>query len=178
VNAGDSKGETSYKWSLITTPSGSVDARLAFQSKLYNTLLTDLPGEYVIRFEFQVGDTTAFATKSVIATETNLPPEVYKNDRQILIANTEAGIPLDFIAAYDPDSDELEYEWTVTDSDGTNIRVENSTIGVAGATISETEYYLFFAAMMLLTALAFIPFAKNYSGKVYLQDAHPLEEVG
>ncbi|MBT6722045.1 MAG: POT family MFS transporter [Planctomycetaceae bacterium] len=178
VNAGDSKGETSYKWSLITTPSGSVDARLAFQSKLYNTLLTDLPGEYVIRFEFQVGDTTVFATKSVIATETNLPPEVYKNDRQILIAKTEAGIPLDFIAAFDPDSDELEYEWTVTDSDGTNIRVENSTIGGAGATISATEYYLFFAAMMLLTALAFIPFAKNYSGKVYLQDAHPLEEVG
>ena len=95
-----------------------------------------------------------------------------------MIAKTEAGIPLDFIAAFDPDSDELEYEWTVTDSEGTNIRVENSMIGAAGATISETEYYLFFAAMMLLTALAFIPFAMNYSGKVYLQDAHPLEEVG
>jgi len=40
------------------------------------------------------------------------------------------------------------------------------------------DYYLFFAAAMLLTALAFIPVAMRYREKTYIQDEAPDEEPG
>ena len=36
--------------------------------------------------------------------------------------------------------------------------------------LTDTEYYLFFAGCMFVTALAFIPYAMAYRGKTYIQD--------
>ena len=167
---GDAKGETQYLWRVVSKPSESSKPRLSYDGGLYNTLTTDEQGEYIVELSYRVGSESVVAQQRIVATTTNLSPLFEKHADLVQRVYTQEEIPLDFLMAFDPDGDALRYKWSLTTKNGEAIDVINLNSGRAGSTLTDTEYYLFFAAMMFLTAIGFVPFARRYKGTTYLQD--------
>ncbi|MBL98777.1 MAG: MFS transporter [Rhodopirellula sp.] len=170
TDAGDSVGDSSLRWNLIDKPETSTEGKLVFSNKLYNTLQTDVAGVYRIELTFTVGTETATETLEVLATDDNQPPSISINEGNTEIQFAEEATTLALFDVYDPERNELTIQWSVLDQEGRKLTVKNGHRLKAGSILSETDYYLFFSCMMLLTALAFIPFGRRYQGDTYLQE--------
>jgi hypothetical protein len=76
--------------------------------------------------------------------------------------------------SFDPNGDELTYTWSLVSAPDDSKVTKDSLTGrqFSGPTskLKGPDYYLFFAGTMLLAALLFIPVARWYQPKEYLQD--------
>ena len=188
---GDHRGAFTYRWVFAKLPDGSkLNTNDLAQTTTRNPVFTpDVKGNYELRFTVMVGDearyrldaktgeaaltapATASDTVTVQATPDNLPPVVKAGEDQ----NATLGktIQLDGSASFDPNGDDLKYQWRLvslpknsqlTDDDLTGREFPQQTSKLKGA-----DYYYFFAGMMLLAAVLFIPVACLYKGQTHLQ---------
>ena len=177
ASKGDYNGAFQYSWNWVQVPE---DSKLnAAALKLANTrnphFTPDVEGDYQLQFTVQVGDSEeAYASSKVIlqVTGENLPPVVVADDNAtVAIGKTAA---LRGTGSFDPNGDELTYDWSVVSApDGSKVTTESlNGRQFAGPTskLKGPDYYLFFAGTMLLAALLFIPVARWYQPKEYLQD--------
>jgi len=174
---GDYNGAFRYAWTFANVPEGSTlkDASLAKADTRNANFTPDVDGEYKLQFVVQVGDDAeAVATNSVIiqVTSENLPPVMVADGNQT--QPPAQAIALSGAKSFDPNGDTLTYQWKfvsvpegskLTDAAITGSQFPGPTSKLKGA-----NYYVFFAGMMLLAALVFIPVAMAYKPKEYLQD--------
>ncbi len=180
ADKGDYNGKFSYKWALISVPEGSqVNDSVLFKADTRNPHFTpDLEGDYEFQFIVTVGkDAKTAATNSVTlqVTQENLPPIVkIVNVAEEQIGFVDSVVVLDGTGTFDPNGDALTYEWSFVSVPGGSELTDAAIIGreFPGPTskLNGGNYYLFFAGMMLLAALVFIPVAMAYKPKEYLQD--------
>ena len=133
----------------------------------------DVAGDYELRFSVMVGDearyeldaetgkailtppATAEDTVIVKAGTENLPPVVKAGkDRNATLGET---ITLDGSGSFDPNGDELKYEWRIltvpTDSKLTNADLIGREFHVQTSKLKGADYYYFFSGMLFLAAL-------------------------
>ncbi len=171
VDDGDAKGGRRYAWELILKPEGS-QASLSHSDRRYVELVTDRPGAYRLSMTFTVGEGAEAkevnATLDVVATTEDLKPIAVAGTG---VATLDKFFKLDASASYDLAGDELSYQWKLIEQPrGSDVRLVGDDQPTQTAKISGTEYYLFFALMMFLTALLFVPYAYVYKPRTYIQD--------
>jgi len=114
---------------------------------------------------------TAADTVKVTATNANLTPVVNAGDDQN--RKLEEIVMLDGSESFDPNGDKLQYQWRLVSvpqkSKLTDDGIIGSKFSTKTAKLKGANYYFFFAGMMLLAAILFIPVARVYKGKTYLQ---------
>ncbi|MDH5493075.1 MAG: MFS transporter [Myxococcales bacterium] len=171
---GDARGDRSYEWSFVDVPSGSQvdhDALEGAQSR-NPSFAPDVAGEYLLRFTFRVGEESASDTVRVLATSDEVAPIVS-------IAEAGAGVvhrdfELDGLGSYDPDGDALSYHWRLLQApSGSTLgpdAIARSWLPGRTSRLEGAAYFIFFAMMMLLFALLFIPVAYFYKERSYIQD--------
>ncbi len=177
ADKGDYNGKFSYKWSFISGPEGSkVNDSALMKADTRNPHFTpDAEGDYEFQFIVNVGQNakataTNFITLQV--TSKNLPPVVNVAEEQK--GNVNSVVALDGTDTVDPNGDELTFSWSfVSKPEGSKLE-DKDLVGkkFPGPTnkLTGAGYYLFFAGLMLLAALTFIPVAKWYQPKEYLQE--------
>jgi len=189
---GDFNGAFSYRWIFIQTPEDSkLNSGNISMATTRNPFFTpDTIGDYKLRFSVMVGDeprfkldeksgkavltqpTAAFDTVTVTVTPNNLPPEVEAGENQTTPLNKP--VMLNGEGTFDPNGDALTYEWSFVsvpeDSELTDAAIAGRTFPGPTSKLKGANYYLFFAGMMLLAALVFIPVAIAYKPKEYLQE--------
>ncbi len=176
VDEGDAKGGRRYAWELILKPEGS-QASLSHSDRRYVELVTDKPGAYRLSMTFTVGEGAeaeeANATLDVVATTEDLKPIAVAGTG---VATLDKFFKLDASASYDLAGDELSYQWKLIEQPrGSDVLLLGDDQPTQTAKISGTEYYLFFALMMFLTALLFVPYAYVYKPRTYIQDEEDRE---
>lgn len=176
ASKGDFNGAFQYQWNLLTTPEGSqLDSSSVSLANTRNPyFIPDVEGQYELEFNVQVGestDATAYSRVTLEVTEANLPPVVLVGDRTVQAGKT---VSLNGAGTFDPNGDALTYEWSVVSvpegSQLTNEAITGRQFVGPTSKLKGPDYYLFFAGAMLLAALVFIPVARWYQPKEYLQD--------
>lgn len=172
---GDSKGGFEYGWKLVKWPYRR--AIPVYDADTRNPTLTpEAEGEYVLQFQVKVGEDTAVSEVTIICTHANLPPLVNAGPPQKI----ELGNPvvLDGSASYDPNGDKLTYSWRIdkapAESGLNEASISNNTLPGATTKLEGASYYNFFAILMFVAAVLFIPLAMWYREETHLQD----EEAG
>ena len=177
ASKGDYNGAFRYSWNWVQLPKDSqLDAAALKLANTRNPHFTpDVEGNYELLFTVQVGESkeaTASSRVLIQVTDKNLPPVVQADDNAtVAIGKTTALRGMD---SFDPNGDELTYEWSVVSApDGSNVTTKTLTgrqFAGPSSKLKGPHYYLFFAGAMLLAALLFIPVARWYQPKEYLQD--------
>ena len=177
ASKGDYNGAFRYSWNWVQLPKDSqLDAAALKLANTRNPHFTpDVEGNYELLFTVQVGESkeaTASSRVLIQVTDKNLPPVVQADDNAtVAIGKTTALLGMD---SFDPNGDELTYEWSVVSApDGSNVTTKTLTgrqFAGPSSKLKGPHYYLFFAGAMLLAALLFIPVARWYQPKEYLQD--------
>ena len=177
ASKGDYNGAFRYSWNWVQLPEDSqLDAAALKLPNTRNPHFTpDVEGNYELLFTVQVGESkeaTASSRVLLQVTDKNLPPVVQADDNAtVAIGKTTALRGMD---SFDPNGDELTYEWSVVSApDGSNVTTKTLTgrqFAGPSSKLKGPHYYLFFAGAMLLAALLFIPVARWYQPKEYLQD--------
>ena len=177
ASKGDYNGAFRYSWNWVQLPEDSqLDAAALKLPNTRNPHFTpDVEGNYELLFTVQVGESkeaTASSRVLIQVTDKNLPPVVQADDNAtVAIGKTTALRGMD---SFDPNGDELTYEWSVVSApDGSNVTTKTLTgrqFAGPSSKLKGPHYYLFFAGAMLLAALLFIPVARWYQPKEYLQD--------
>jgi hypothetical protein len=115
---------------------------------------------------------TSFATVEIVATKENFPPVVKIDGNQTVPLNEK--VMLNGAETFDPNDDDLTYKWAFISvpngSKLTDASLEGSKFAGPTSKLKGATYYVFFAGMMLLAALVFIPVAIAYKPKEYLQE--------
>ena len=188
---GDNRGSFFYRWVFTKKPKGSkLDSDALFNANTRNPHFTpDVQGDYELKFTVMVGDQTRYElnpktgesglapaataadTVKVTATNANLTPVVNAGDDQN--RTLEEIVILDGSESFDPNGDKLQYQWRLVSvpqkSKLTDDGIIGSKFSTKTAKLKGANYYFFFAGMMLLAAILFIPVARVYKGKTYLQ---------
>ena len=177
ASKGDYNGAFRYSWNWVQLPEDSqLDAAALTLGNTRNPHFTpDVEGNYELQFTVQVGESKeATASSKVLlqVTDENLPPVVQADDNAtVAIGKTAA---LRGMGSFDPNGDELTFEWSVESAPaGSKVTTESLTgrkFAGPSTKLKGPYYYLFFAGAMLLAALLFIPVARWYQPKEYLQD--------
>lgn len=176
-------GSASYAWRFLSVPEGSrvrADA-LAEASTRNPTFTPDVEGAYELEFQLTVGNQTATDTTRVVATTSNLAPvlDLGGDQRQVFSADPKEPlhITLNASGTFDPDGDELVYEWRmISKPDASKLDsadIVSRTAPTAGSILTGAAYYAFWAALMGGTAVFFIPVVLLYREKTYIQDEDP-----
>jgi POT family proton-dependent oligopeptide transporter len=174
---GDFNGAFTYEWKFAAVPEGSTmdDTALEKAGTRNPHFTPDVEGAYELQFVVKVGDAAeAVATDSVTlhVTTENLPPVVQVDAASEAPPNLP--VVLSGADTFDPNGDALTYEWSfVSVPEGSTLTAESITGRTFPGPTSKLKganYYLFFAGLMLLAALVFIPVAMAYKPKEYLQD--------
>jgi len=177
ASKGDYNGAFRYSWNWVQLPEDSqLDAAALKLANTRNPHFTpDVEGNYELQFTVQVGDSEEATDSSKVVlqvTNENLPPVVQADDNATVVIGKTAA--LRGMESFDPNGDELTYEWSVVSvPDGSNVTTETLTgrqFAGPSSKLKGPYYYLFFAGAMLLAALLFIPVARWYQPKEYLQD--------
>ena len=89
-------------------------------------------------------------------------------------------VSLDGSESFDPDGDAMNATWRLLAVPDQSLRqhtdIANADRLASGSTLAGANYYLFFAACMLLTAFLFIPVAMAYKEQTFIQDEAPGDE--
>ena len=186
ANKGDYDGAFTYRWKFLEVPEGSkIDGKVLAKADTRNPHFTpDIEGTYKLQFTIQVGDivvstpATASASVEIVATKENFPPVVKVDGNQTMPLNEK--VMLNGAGTFDPNGDNLTYKWKFISvpngSKLTDVSLEGSKFAGPTSKLKGAEYYVFFAGMMLLAALVFIPVAIAYKPKEYLQEEEDLAE--
>ena len=111
----DANGDTlTYKWSLVSVPSGSV-ATLSSATAAAPTFTADVSGTYVAVLVVNDGKLdSAVSSTSVTASVVNLPPTADPGLAQTVTLASKLTVTLSGMGSTDPNRDLLEYKWTLT----------------------------------------------------------------
>lgn len=173
-------GSASYAWRVVSVPAGSqIDIDdLADNTTRNPSFIPDVEGAYELEFQLTVGGQTATDTARVVATRANVAPVLdLGGDQQVVFSDDPKApleVTLDAGGTFDPDGDELVYEWRmVSKPDASKLDsadIVSRTAPTAGSILTGAAYYAFWAAMMGGTAILFIPVVLLYREKTYIQD--------
>ncbi|MDC0143915.1 MFS transporter [Verrucomicrobia bacterium] len=172
---GDYNGVFTYAWKFVLQPedANAITLHKADTRNAHFTPRTE--GAYELEFVVRVGEAAeAVATNTVIilVTDGNLPPVVNIAEGGEVPINQR--VMLNGADTSDPNGDSLTYRWSfVSVPEGSklaNANLKGPTFPGPTSKLTGANYYLFFAGMMLLAALIFIPVAMAYKPKEYLQD--------
>lgn len=174
---GDAKGDHAYRWTVKAQPDGA-DVTLDTPGARSPMFTPTIQGTYEVEFAYVVGNQEATAVVPVVVTTSNLAPivsaDVPAEVNLSLPGQDAAQVSLDAVATYDPNGDALTYEWSVIEAPSGSLvgrgSVENPDQAGASTKLDDVQYYLFFAMMMLITSILFIPVARAYKEKTYIQD--------
>ncbi|MEM9195980.1 MAG: MFS transporter [Myxococcota bacterium] len=172
---GDARGSSAYGWRFVSKPTESRlnDSALTDADTRNPVFTPDKNGEYVLEFSYTVGDQVARDEVTIHVTDENFPPVVEVNLPE-RVELSEDSIILDGGASYDPDGDDLQYYWTILSAPAGSSVTSDDLVGrsfaTASSTLSGPSYFFFFAGMMFVTGLLFIPVAYLYKEKTYIQD--------
>jgi POT family proton-dependent oligopeptide transporter len=172
---GDARGDSAYAWAFESKPAGSriEDDDLRDAHTRNPTFTPDVAGEYVLEFRYRVGDQAASDTVTIHATTENMPPVVAVSLPEVVELSDEP-IALDGSSTFDPNGDTLRYYWRFVDVPAASELSDDDLIGrhypTATSTMDGPDYFLFFAGLMFLCALLFIPVGYFYKEKTYIQD--------
>ena len=174
---GDFNGAFTYEWKFTAVPEGSAidDAALEKADTRNPHFTPDVEGAYELQFMLKVGDAAEAVGTGLVTiqvTTENLPPVVQADAAKEAPPNLP--VMLSGADTFDPNGDALTYEWSfVSVPKGSALTAESITGRTFPGPTSKLKgasYYLFFAGLMLLAALGFIPVAMAYKPKEYLQD--------
>ena len=177
ASKGDFNGAFKYQWGFVRLPSesGESNSTLALANTRNPHFTPDVEGEYELQFEVQVGEdanATGTDTVTVVVTSENLPPVAKADDNRTVLVATS--VNLNGTQTFDPNGDSLTYEWSVVSvpegSKLTDEAINGRTFAGPTSKLKGPNYYLFFAGAMLVAGLVFIPVARWYQPKEYLQD--------
>ena len=180
ADKGDYNGAFKYAWKFVSEPRGAALKKANTRNPHFTPSAV---GKYELQFVVNVGEEAkAVATNTVIiqVTSENLPPVVKVDEGGDVPLNEP--VMLNATSTFDPNGDELTYEWNFlyvpVDSNLTDESIAGSQFPGPTSKLKGASYYLFFAGMMLLAALVFIPVAMAYKPKEYLQDEQEAGESG
>lgn len=172
ADKGDYNGAFKYAWKFVSESRGASLEKANTRNPYFTP---SAEGKYELQFVVNVGEEAkAVATNTVIVhvTSENLPPVVKVGEGGDVPLNEP--VMLNATSTFDPNGDELTYEWNFlyvpVDSNLTYASIAGSQFLGPTSKLKGASYYLFFAGMMLLAALVFIPVAMAYKPKEYLQD--------
>ena len=172
ADKGDYNGAFKYAWKFVSESRGAALEKANTRNPHFTP---SAEGKYELQFVVNVGEEAkAGATNTVIihVTSENLPPVVKVGEGGDVPLNEP--VMLNATSTFDPNGDELTYEWNFlyvpVDSNLTDASITGSQFPGPTSKLKGASYYLFFAGMMLLAALVFIPVAMAYKPKEYLQD--------
>ena len=120
----DADGDSlTYSWSFTNTPSGST-ATLSDTTLVNPTFAVDKAGTYVV--SLTVSDGSLSSTDTVMISTLNVAPVADAGvDQTITVIGTT--MQLDGTQSYDPDGDDITYQWTFTSKpDGSNASIESA----------------------------------------------------
>jgi POT family proton-dependent oligopeptide transporter len=173
VDRGDTKQWWKHEWQVKRAPSGSkVDtAGLESSYTLSPAFVPDLEGSYQLELTVSADQQRVVKTVDVEVTSAEVAPVVTVSADGGVVGKA---VSLDGGKSYDPDGDELTYSWafagkptgsTLSDGD-----IRGSTFASATTILEGANYYLFWAGLMFLNALLFLPVMVLYKVQVYIQD--------
>lgn len=182
---GTGDGETSYTWTVEGPAAGSI----ADTNKRFSTFEASTEGEYTVALKLGVGSLDAEESLKVLVTNDNVAPILNLPESKdfVLYARCQGvggifdsecrekqTLSLNASGSYDPNGDELTYEWNLLSqpegSSLTNDDIQGRQYAFSTSKVAGANYYLFFAGCMFLTALGFIPYAMRYKEETYIQD--------
>lgn len=182
---GTGDGDTSYTW----TVEGPSAASIEDSNKRFSTFEATIEGEYTVSLNLSVGQLEGEESLKVLVTNDNVAPILNlpeSKDFVVYIRCQGVGgifdseckekqtLSLNAAGSYDPNGDELTYEWSLlSQPDGsslTNDNIQGRQYAFSTSKVTGANYYLFFAGCMFLTALGFIPYAMRYKEETYIQD--------
>jgi len=83
-------------------------------------------------------------------------------------------VKLDGSGTFDPNRDDLLYQWRLVSKPENSALTDKDLVGAEfpsqTSTLKGANYYFFFSGMMFLAAILFIPVARWYKPREYLQD--------
>ena len=192
---GDAKGSFTYRWNFVAVPEGSTitDANLTAADSRNPVFTPDVKGDYKLEFSVLVGNEASYHlnpetgqaelikpfvakdTTTIRVTRKNLAPVASAGSDQNASLGSE--IKLNGTGTTDPNDPSggsLTYEWSVVSapegSKLTDESIKGRTFAGPTSKLKGPNYYLFFAGAMLVAGLVFIPVARWYQPKEYLQD--------
>lgn len=175
ASKGDFRGKFTYHWTFSKIPESSqLDDDALGNPTTRNPVFTpDAEGDYELKFTVIVGDSTEVSdTVKVTVTEGNLPPIADAGEDRVAILHEV--VKLDGSKTFDPNRDDLKYQWHLVskpeDSKLTDADLVGSEFPAQTSKLKGANYYFFFSGMMLLAAILFVPVARWYKPKAYLQE--------
>jgi hypothetical protein len=175
------KGTPTYTWSVE-------GANIEQSNKRFTTFTGDI-GTYLVSLQILVAQVSIEEVVTVKVTKENVSPLIQLDKQQDFVIFKRCSSLLSIFdekceekqifhlsanGSYDPDGDDLSYQWKLKkkpeNSKLEEQDIKNSQSAFASSKISGTHYYLFFAFCMFITALGFIPYARSYKGRTYIQD--------
>ena len=160
----DSEDSPSFEWFSDNTAL-TIDA----QNTPYATVQSSAEGEYPLGVKMTVGTQMVVKYSTVIVTKRNWPPLVNAGPDQAVEVGT---VTLDGSASQDLFRETVNWSWTIIQKpEGSEAQIKNGTSLTSGTKLTETEYYLFFSVLMLITAVLFIPYAMVFKERTYIQDS-------
>ncbi|MCA1634041.1 MAG: immunoglobulin domain-containing protein [Acidobacteria bacterium] len=113
-----------FAWTLVTRPDGSA-ATLAGADSMSPSFVADMPGEYGASLTVTDADGLSSDRDTVAVSSLNAAPVANAGvDRGVFVGQA---FTLDGSASYDPDSDPLEFSWTLTAPDGSASALSGET---------------------------------------------------
>jgi POT family proton-dependent oligopeptide transporter len=194
ASKGDFSGPFAYQWKFLNVPQGSSlgneQAGLQESGTRNAYFSPDAEGEYELEFRVTVGDekglrkegnSTAGGEASHMATDTvkivvseeNFAPHIKFREENATVSYGQT-VKLDASGSFDPNGDEMTFEWTFesmpAESKLNSASITGGAFGGPSSKLGGASYYLFFAGLMLLAALVFVPVAMAYEPKDHLQE--------
>jgi len=175
ASKGESRGRFTYQWLFASLPDSSRlnDSALQNLKSRNPEFIPDVEGEYELRFSVKVGEGEPVTDLvKVIATGDNLPPVTHAGEGQSAVLGEV--VKLDGSGTFDPNRDDLVYQWRLVSTPENSVLTDKDLVGAEfpaqTSTLKGANYYFFFSGMMLLAAILFIPVARWYKPREYLQD--------
>ena len=163
-------------------------------NKRFSTFTSAEEGEYTVSLTLGVGTLSGEESLKVLVTNDNVAPIVDLPESKDFVlyvrcqgiggifdseCTEKQVLSLNAAGTYDPNGDELTYEWNLLSQPEqsvlTNDNIQGRQFAFSTSKVTGSNYYMFFAGCMFLTALGFIPYATRYKEETYIQDESDTE---
>ena len=187
---GTGEGDAAYTW----TVEGPSPANIKDSNKRFSTFTSTEQGEYTVSLELGVGALSGQESLTVLVTNENVAPVVNLPENKDFVlyvrcqgiggifdseCTEKQSLSLNAAGTYDPNGDELTYEWNLLSQPEqsvlSNDNIQGRQFAFPTSKVTGSNYYMFFAGCMFLTALGFIPYATRYKEETYIQDESDTE---
>lgn len=146
LDAGGSKDDANTSddlecfWEIVSAPADS-SATLSGETSISPRLIVDVDGRYEVGLMVTYGDDTATDSIVITATTENIAPNADAGEDQYVSKGTN--VTLDGSASSDPNSDRLDYHWTLTSiPNGSSASLSDVTSVTPSFTADRDDTYL------------------------------------